>query len=155
MIERRERLCFAGEPRQPIRVTGEGVGQDLQRDVAIELRDAHITWPERSHVRLIGGGDLLFGNGEGRGATFAYTVPLDAASATHVTEPTNLNLDAENRRTFVGGYLLAEIVPTPAVRISTWLRLNVIAERRGEGQSVTHARPSGRPWGRRFRRSAA
>ncbi len=105
--------------------------------------DAHITWPERSHVRVIDGGDLLFGNGEGRGATFAYTVPLDAGSATNVTEPTNLNLDAESRRMFAGGYLLAEIVPTPTVRISTGLRVNATVERRGEAESVTHARPSG------------
>lgn len=118
-----------------------GFREDI--DVNDLYADAHITWPERSHVRIIGGGDLLFGNGEGRGTTFAYTVPLNAASATSVTEPTNFNLDAESRRTFVGGYLLAEIVPTPAVRISTALRVNATVERRGEGQSVTHARPSG------------
>lgn len=112
-------------------------------DVNDIYADAHITWPERAHVRLIAGGDLLFGNGEGRGATFRYTVPLNAGSATSVTEPTNFNLDAESRRTFVGGYLLAEIVPTPAVRISSGLRVNATMERRGEGQSVTHARPSG------------
>lgn len=105
--------------------------------------DAHVAWPEQSHVRLIGGGDLLFGNGEGHGATFAYTVPLTAARATTVPEPTTLNLDAESRRTFVGAYLLAEIAPAPALRISTGLRLNATVERRGEGRSVTHTRPSG------------
>ena len=37
--------------------------------------DVHLTFAERSHVRLVAGGDLLFGNGEGRGATFLYTAP--------------------------------------------------------------------------------
>ena len=36
MIERRERLRFAREPRQAIGIAGEGVRQDLERDVAIE-----------------------------------------------------------------------------------------------------------------------
>ena len=40
MIQRREGLGFAGEPRQAIRIIRERVGQDLQRDVAIELRVA-------------------------------------------------------------------------------------------------------------------
>ena len=40
MVERGERLRFAREPRQPIRIAGERIGQDLQRDVAIELRVA-------------------------------------------------------------------------------------------------------------------
>lgn len=31
---------FAGEPRQAVRITGEGVGQDLQRDITIEFRVA-------------------------------------------------------------------------------------------------------------------
>jgi outer membrane receptor protein involved in Fe transport len=118
-----------------------GFREDI--DINDLYADAHVTWPERSHVRVIGGGDLLFGNGEGRGATFVYTVPLNAGGATNVTEPTNLNLDTESRRTFVGGYVMAEIVPAPAVRISTGLRVNATVERRGEGQSVTHARPSG------------
>ena len=122
---------------------GNATGLRENIDINDIYADAHITWPERSHVRVIGGGDLLFGNGEGRGATFAYTVPLDAGSATNVTEPVNLTLDAESRRMFVGGYLLAEIVPAPKVRISTGLRVNATVERRGEGESVTHARPSG------------
>src|SRR5262249_55201482 len=32
--------------------------------------DTHATWPFRSRVQLMVGGDFLFGNGEGRGATF-------------------------------------------------------------------------------------
>jgi hypothetical protein len=38
MVEQRERLRFACEPSEPIWIVGEGVGQELQRDVAIQLR---------------------------------------------------------------------------------------------------------------------
>jgi hypothetical protein len=38
MIEGRERLRFACEAGQAIGIAGEGVRQDLQRDVAIQLR---------------------------------------------------------------------------------------------------------------------
>ena len=40
MIERREDLCFALEARQPVRILREPVGQDLQGDLAAELRIA-------------------------------------------------------------------------------------------------------------------
>ena len=40
VIQRRERLCFALKPCEAIGVTGKGVGKDLQRDVASELRVA-------------------------------------------------------------------------------------------------------------------
>src|SRR5206468_10093410 len=96
--------------------------------------DTHVVFPERRHVRVIAGADLLFGNGEGRGATFLYTVPLNPSSATNVSEPADLNLDAESRRTFVGGYLMAELTPVERVRISSGIRLNGTVERRGEGE---------------------
>ena len=38
MIQRREHLRFAPKPREPIGVDAEGLGKDLQRDVAPELR---------------------------------------------------------------------------------------------------------------------
>ena len=37
VIEGRERVGFAGESREPFGITGEELGQDLERDVAIEL----------------------------------------------------------------------------------------------------------------------
>ena len=37
MIQRGERLRFAREPGQPIGIARERVGQDLDRDVAIQL----------------------------------------------------------------------------------------------------------------------
>ena len=40
MIERGEDLRFALEAREAIGIVGEGLGQDLDRDVAIELRIA-------------------------------------------------------------------------------------------------------------------
>ena len=120
---------------------GTGFREDI--DVNDLYADAHVTFAERSHIRFVAGGDLLFGNGEGRGATFLYTVPLSGASATPVSEPTALNLDAESRRTFAGGYVLAEMTPVPRLRVTSGLRLNVTVERRGEGESVTHTRPGG------------
>ena len=38
MIQRREGLGFAYEPREPFGVAHEEIGQDLDRDVALELR---------------------------------------------------------------------------------------------------------------------
>ena len=38
MIERGQHLRFALEPGQPLRVVDEGVGEDLQRDITVELR---------------------------------------------------------------------------------------------------------------------
>jgi outer membrane receptor protein involved in Fe transport len=105
--------------------------------------DSHVTWPTLSHVQVIAGGDFLFGNGEGKGATFAYTTPLAATGAPVVIEPTDLNLDSESRRQFFGGYGLAEWIPTDRVHVSAGIRMNATVERRGEGASTTHARPAG------------
>jgi hypothetical protein len=40
VIERGERLCFTRKSRDAIGVAGKGVGQNLDRDVAIQLRIA-------------------------------------------------------------------------------------------------------------------
>ena len=40
MIQRRQRLRFALEPREPVRIGGKELRQDLDRHVAIELRIA-------------------------------------------------------------------------------------------------------------------
>ena len=37
MIQRRERFCFARESRQTVSVMRERFGQDLDRDVAVQL----------------------------------------------------------------------------------------------------------------------
>src|SRR5207244_2042912 len=51
-----------------------GFREDI--DVNDVYADSHVMWPARSHVRIAAGGDVLFGNGEAKGATFTYTVPL-------------------------------------------------------------------------------
>ena len=40
VVQRRQRLGFAGEPRQPFGVAGEEIGQHLDRDIAVERRVA-------------------------------------------------------------------------------------------------------------------
>jgi outer membrane receptor protein involved in Fe transport len=112
-------------------------------DVNDIYADSHLTWPLRSHVQFMAGGDFLFGNGEAKGATFTYSVPLSGATATAVAEPTDLNLDAESRREFFGAYGQLEATPSPRVHISAGLRLNATRERRGEGETTTHTRPAG------------
>ena len=105
--------------------------------------DTHVAWPQRAHMRYVLGADYTFGNGEGRGATFNYTVPISGTPPTSVVEPTDLAQDTGARRNFFGAYALAEYIPTPRVSLSAGLRLNATRERRGEGESVTHMRPSG------------
>src|SRR5438067_6306406 len=105
--------------------------------------DSHVAWPMRSHVQLVAGGDFLFGNGEAKGATFTYSVPLSGATATTVAQPTTLNLDAESRRVFSGGYVQVEWTPSARVHVSTGIRLNATWERRGESDGTTHVRPAG------------
>jgi iron complex outermembrane recepter protein len=123
-----------------------------QRDLYV---DSYMMWPERHHVQFTVGGDYLHGNGDTKGATFPYTVPLGGEPATVVAEPTNLNLASEDRREFFGAYTLAEWKPTTRLRVSGGLRLNVTFEEGGEGEnaatrpaneqdeSQTNVRPSG------------
>ncbi len=119
-----------------------GFREDI--DVNDVYANTYVTWPVRSHVRVVAGGDVLLGNGEGRGATFDYTVPLSGDAAAAVTEPTTFDLDAESRRLFGGGYAQLEWTPTPRVHLSTGVRLNATWERRGEtGEAATHVRPAG------------
>ena len=54
MIQRCQHLCFAPEARHAFRVIGEGVGQDLQRDLAVELGVAsaiHLAHSTRAEAR--------------------------------------------------------------------------------------------------------
>jgi len=58
VVEAGEDLRFPLEPREPIRVSREGVGQDLQRDLAVELRVGGL--PDLSHAALAQeGGDVV------------------------------------------------------------------------------------------------
>ena len=118
-----------------------GFHEDI--DVSDIYADSHVTWPLRSGVDIVAGGDFLFGNGEGKGAVFQYTVPLGGEPPAAVADPTNLDRDAESRRAFGGGYAQLEWTPTRRVHVSTGIRLNATWERRGESEGATHVRPAG------------
>jgi outer membrane receptor protein involved in Fe transport len=105
--------------------------------------DTHLIWSSASKLRFLTGADALFANGEAKGATFTYTVPLDGSTATPVPIPSTLDKDAEARRLFLGAYGSAEWRPTERVTLSGGLRLNATNERRGEGESVSNTRLSG------------
>jgi outer membrane receptor protein involved in Fe transport len=112
-------------------------------DINDVYADSHILWSGRSKLRFMTGADVLFANGEAKGATFTYTVPLDGSAAASVPEPTTLDKDAEARRLFLGAYGSAEWQPVSRLTLSGGLRVNATTERRGEGESVSHARLSG------------
>jgi outer membrane receptor protein involved in Fe transport len=118
-----------------------GIREDI--DVNDIYADSHVIWPVRSHVQVVAGGDFLFGNGEGRGAAFTYTVPLSGAVAATVAQPAALNLDEASRRAFSGGYAQVEWTPSARLHLSTGVRLNATWERRGESGGATHVRPAG------------
>ncbi len=115
--------------------------------------DSHWTWPPRSNVRLVVGGDFLHGNGDANGATFTYTAPLNGTPAPAVTEPSALDLHVEDRREFFGGYSLVEWDATPRLRVVGGVRLNITFEEGGEGvetgaeeeEPVTNVRPGAAP----------
>jgi iron complex outermembrane receptor protein len=134
---------FRGFLTDVANTAGNATGFLENIDVNDIYADSHVAWPERAHARLIAGGDFLFGNGEGKGATFSYTVPLNGATATAVPKPTDLRLDSESRRAFFGGYGQLEWAPVTRVRVSAGVRLNATWERRGEGEATTHVRPAG------------
>jgi len=113
-------------------------------DVNDVYLDTHLMWPAREKLRFVVGADGLFANGEAKGAVFTYTAPLDGSTEPAVSEPTNLNLDAEARRLFLGGYGSVEWQPVEPVTLTGGLRLNATSEKRGEaGESSNHTRLSG------------
>ena len=123
---------------------GNAAGFKEDIDVNDIYADTHILWPSQSKVRFMTGADALFANGEATGATLAYTVPLNGATATSVAEPTTLDRDAATRRLFLGAYGSAEWRATDRIIFSGGLRLNATSERRGEASgSVSHTKVSG------------
>lgn len=105
--------------------------------------DSHLLFPARANVKWMVGADVLIAGGEARGATFTYTAPLSGAAAPIVAKPSTLGLDAGNDRLFYGAYASAEWRPAPRLVLEAGARMNVTTESRGEGASVSHARPSG------------
>ena len=105
--------------------------------------DTHLVWQTRPQLRFLTGGDALIAGGEGNGATFTYTAPLDGSTQTVVPEPTTFDKDAGSDRRFLGAYGSAEWRPIPQLGVNGGLRLNATTESRGEGAEVTHTRLSG------------
>ena len=112
-------------------------------DVTDVYADSHVTWPSRRNVTFVAGGDLLFGTGDAKGATFDYTAPLAGAPAPAVAEPSSLPLGAEDRRVFSGGYGLVEWRPHGRVSVSGGVRLNVTFEERGGGEDEAAKKAAG------------
>jgi iron complex outermembrane receptor protein len=104
--------------------------------------DSHLIWPAISNVKYMVGADLLYGSGDAEGAAFNYTVPVSGAIATAVASPA-FNLDAKDRRTFLGAYASAEWRPDPRFTLSAGVRLNATSEKRGDANDVTNTRLSG------------
>ncbi|MFL5638206.1 MAG: TonB-dependent receptor, partial [Gemmatimonadaceae bacterium] len=105
--------------------------------------DSHLIWSAIPQFRFLTGVDALFASGEGKGATFTYTVPLDGSTQSAVAEPSTLDLDSESERRFLGAYGSTEWRPLSRFTLNGGLRLNATSERRGEGEEVTHTRLSG------------
>ena len=94
--------------------------------------DSHIIWPTKNRWQFMAGADLLLASGKAKGATFTYTAPLTAASAPSVAQPTTLDKDSENERTFLGAYGSAEWHVASRLTLDAGVRLNSTSEKRGE-----------------------
>ena len=105
--------------------------------------DTHLIFREKSPVRFMTGADVLIATGEGKGATFDYTVPLNASTATNVPEPSTLDKDSESERRFAGLYGMTEWRPNARFMMNAGLRFNFTTEKRGESEEVSNSRPSG------------
>jgi hypothetical protein len=71
VVQRREELCLPFEAREAIDVAGERLGQDLDRDIALELRVAsaiHLPHATRTDVRndFVGADAVAGREGQGR-----------------------------------------------------------------------------------------
>ena len=112
-------------------------------DINDVYADTHLAWQTIPQLRFLAGADALFASGEGRGATFTYTVPLEGSTQTAVAEPTTFDKDAGSDRRFLGAYGSVEWRPISRVSVNGGVRLNTTTESRGEGAQVTHTRVSG------------
>jgi len=112
-------------------------------DINDVYADTHLAWQTIPQLRFLAGADALFASGEGRGATFTYTVPLEGSTQTAVAEPTTFDKDAGSDRRFLGAYGSVEWRPISRLSVNGGVRLNATTESRGEGAEVTHTRVSG------------
>src|SRR5678815_5121503 len=72
---------------------GNAAGYRENIDVNDVYAETHIQWPSVGTWRFVTGADLLFANGEGKGATFTYTAPLTGATRPSVAEPSESEFD--------------------------------------------------------------
>ena len=94
--------------------------------------DSHIIWPMKNRWQFMVGADALFASGKATGATFTYSAPVAGTVAPSVTQPTTLDKESEDERTFLGAYGLAEWRPLTRLAINGGVRLNATSERRSE-----------------------
>jgi iron complex outermembrane receptor protein len=118
---------FLGEIEEPI-AEAHGFREDL--DLTDIYFDSHFAWTNVEHFKFVAGLDHLHGEGEAKGETFDYDVPLDGSTATVVPEPEDLPIRIGDRREFSGLYTFAEWNPTPRLRFEGGLRLNRTFEKR-------------------------
>ena len=96
MIERCERLGFAFKPHHPIGVAGKRVGQNFDRDVAVESGIAgaiHLAHSAFAKFRddLVGSDSRAGVNGHGRRVT---TCPAECRTSTRLKVATSLSMTA-------------------------------------------------------------
>jgi len=121
---------FLGELEDPV-AEAHGFREDI--DVTDIYFDTHFAWTSSSDFKFVTGLDHLHGEGEAKGETFDYDVPLDGSVATVVPEPADLPIRIGDRREFSGLYGFAEWNPTSRWRLEGGLRLNRTFEKR-EGE---------------------
>lgn len=152
---RTNRDAFRGFLADVANVEDNAIGLRQEVEITDLYGDVHLALPARAGLQWVVGADFLHGLGDSRGAIFDYTATLSGASAPTVTAPSDLRLGSEDRREFLGGYVMTTWKPTPRVSLSAGLRLNATFEVREEGGAVemrpadeaanrqTHVRPSG------------
>jgi outer membrane receptor protein involved in Fe transport len=130
---------FLGELEELI-AEAHGFREDL--DLTDIYFDTHFAWTASRQVKVVAGLDHLHGEGEAKGETFDYEVPLDGSVATVVPEPEDLPIRIGDRREFSGLYTFAEWNPMPRWRVEGGLRLNRTFETR-EGEVTDEPPPPG------------
>jgi outer membrane receptor protein involved in Fe transport len=119
---------LSDEPTEP---NARGIRENI--DTFDLYADTHLAWSKPSEWRVLAGFDYVHGNGDAKGSDFDYYAPLSGSSATHVDEPTDLDLGVGDRRDFIGLYTFGEWYPVERLRLEAGVRLNRTEEER-EGE---------------------
>ena len=118
---------FLADLEEPV-AEARGFREDI--DATDIYFDTHFSWTTSSRFKVVAGLDHLHGEGEAKGETFDYEVPLDGSVAPVVPEPADLPIRIGDRREFSGLYAFAEWNPAPRWRFEGGLRLNRTFEKR-------------------------